>query len=122
MARHCLKCGKRAYSDYCVRCKPRKRINPIGKTAKKNKATTEAWRAQNTEFVCYLQISPMCLVWLDEQTAVPEHTIPKGRGQEFAHDITKIRAACTFCNQLKGSRTLESLAKEFPHLLVLTKH
>lgn len=26
MARHCLKCGKRAYSDYCVQHKPRKPI------------------------------------------------------------------------------------------------
>lgn len=92
-------------------------IRKIGKRGKKNQETTKAWRAQNTEFICYLQISPLCLVRLDEQTAVPEHVVPKSKSsQADAHDIKKIRAACTFCNQLKGSRTIESLAKEYPHL------
>lgn len=116
-------CDRGTYGEFCMMHKPRKpiqtrtRINPIGKRGKRNQDTTRRWREQNTEFTCYLRISPMCLIHLDEQTAVPEHVKPKSKStQEEAHDITKIRAACTFCNQLKGSRTLESLAKEYPHL------
>lgn len=101
----------------------RKPIKALGKRGKANQRTTARWREQNTEFICYLRISPLCLVFLDEQTAVPEHVIPKSKSsQTDAHDITKIRAACTFCNELKGSRTLEKLAEEFPQLLVLTQH
>jgi hypothetical protein len=120
-------CDRGCYGEFCMQHKPRKaiqtrtRLNPIGKRGLANQQTTKAWREQNTEFVCYLRISPMCLINLDEQTAVPEHVKPKSKStQAEVHDITKIRAACTFCNALKGSRTIESLAKDFPHLLVLT--
>lgn len=125
MARVCSRpdCSRGTYGEFCMAHKPRQPLQQkaplrkLGKRGRKNQQTTRAWREQNKEFICYLQIDPRCLIYLDEQTAVPEHVKPKSKStQEEAHDIKKIRAACTFCNELKGSRTIETLAKIYPHL------
>lgn len=128
MAKGCTSCGSPDHTQFYCRSTPRKpietksRLKPIGKRGKKNQDTTRRWREQNTEFICYLRISPRCLIHLDEHTAVPEHVNPKSKSsQDDAHDITKIRAACTFCNELKGSRTITTLAETYPHLKELTE-
>lgn len=121
MPKLCTFCKSSEHTQFYCRLKPRKPIKKQGKKALRNKQTTQAWRKQNTEFVCYLRISPQCLVYLDEQTAVPEHVVAKGRGQKYAHDIDNIKASCSPCNLLKSSSTLEALAKTYPHLLALTQ-
>ena len=108
------------YQSFCP-YKKRKAINKVGKKAKKNIETSKKWRnnLQDKTFTCYLQISPMCPKILTKKTTTPEHRIPKSKGQQYAHDLNNIGHACIFCNSLKGSRSLESLAKEYPHLRIV---
>lgn len=70
----------------------------------------------NGNWICYLQISTLCLQRLDKQTLTLEHIVPKGRGEEYRYNENNIKPACAPCNGLKGSQTLESLAKTYPHL------
>ena len=126
-------CERGTYSQWCLLHKPRKALpkpsNPIprhykeirkiGKRGKANQSTTRKWRESikdDADWSCYLRIHQYCPIWLTPETTVPEHKIPKSRGQAYAHDLNNIKKACTWCNQLKGSRTIEALAKEYPHL------
>lgn len=86
-----------------------------------DRETRELWIEANPPdeygfWQCYLKISSMCLGKVDEQTMTIEHVIPKNRGIKYRHDLNNIKPSCTFCNNQKGSRTLESLARDFPHL------
>ncbi len=119
MSKHCLKCGKRAYSDYCMQHKPRKPISKIGKQGKLNQATSKEFRDSlepDRIYVCYLQIHPYCLRQLRYEQVVPEHVEAKSRSPHLRHNLKNIWVSCVFCNGLKGSRSLENLAKEYPHL------
>jgi 5-methylcytosine-specific restriction endonuclease McrA len=69
---------------------------------------------------CYLRISLICLGQMDEQRLTLEHVIPKGRGEKYRYDPNNIKPACAYCNSLKGSRTIKSLTKDYPHLKALT--
>lgn len=68
-------------------------------------------------WLCYLQISELCPKRLVRETLTLEHVITRSKAPELKYDITNIRPACGWCNKMKGSRTLEQLAKNFPHLL-----
>lgn len=113
MAKHCIVCKKKAYSDYCVHHKPRKLPNKFGKQAKKNAQTTKIFRErikseadQYGMVYCYLQISPLCPKRLSLDQVVPEHVLPKSGNPELRHDQNNIKIACTFCNNEKGSKRL----------------
>lgn len=89
-----------------------------------DKETRLKWIEQNPPdqygyWFCYLQISDMCLKRLTEQTMTIEHMTPKNRGTKFRHDLDNIKPACVPCNGLKGSRTIQSLVKDYPHLKYL---
>lgn len=131
MSRQCQRCGKRAYSDYCVAHKPRKPLRTtkgsivplgrrIGKQAAADRETKLQWIQNNiTEegvWYCYLNIAPNCLRVLTIETLTIDHVIPKGRGLKYRHDPNNLKPACFWCNSLKGSRTIEALSTEFPHL------
>ena len=86
-----------------------------------SRLTREIWIKNNPpdEFGywgCYLRISPMCLKRINEQTLSIEHMIPKSRGIQYRHDQKNLKPSCSFCNTQKGSRTVKSLARDFPHL------
>lgn len=88
-----------------------------------DRATREKWIEANPPdeygyWDCYLQISPMCPKCLTIQTMSIEHMIPKNRGSEYRHDLSNLRPSCIPCNGLKGSRTVKSLAGDYPHLRV----
>jgi len=119
MSRQCLTCGKRAYSDYCVQHKPRKPLNKLGKRGKQNKITSDRFRSTlnpDQIYYCYLQIHEYCPVTLTADQVVPEHVKSKSGSPELRDSLENIKKACTWCNGLKGSRSLENLAKEYPHL------
>ena len=65
---------------------------------------------------CYLQISSKCLKRVSKRTMTKEHVEPKVKRPDLKFDPNNIRPACSWCNKLKGSQTLEQLAKTFPHL------
>lgn len=113
----CTVCGKRAYSEYCVAHKPRKPIKQIGKVGKKRASYRKDWIRRNGGkdgvWICYLQISPMCLRFLDITTLTLEHVIPKGSHPELSMDDANIRPACRPCNTLKGSQSLKSIRAKY---------
>lgn len=101
---------------------------PIARRRPKHEAedreTRNKWIQENPPnadgyWYCYLHISPMCLNQLDIYAVTMEHVIAKGKGIEYRHDLKNIKPACSPCNSLKSSRSLESLSKEFPHLISL---
>lgn len=65
---------------------------------------------------CYLKIAPNCLRRMDRQQLVLDHIKPKGSFPEIAYDMDNLGPVCFYCNSLKGSRSLESLAKDYPQL------
>lgn len=69
-------------------------------------------------WTCYLQIHSLCPGRVDYDMLTIEHVIPRGRGVEYRWDLDNVRPACFYCNQLKGSRTLEALANDFPLLKI----
>lgn len=105
--------------------KRQKRIKPI---SDKNKTLKKACELEWFEYnppnhwgiwECYLQISPECPVILTINTLVLEHIVPKVKAYSRRYDHTNIGAACTFCNEVKGSKTLEQLSETYPHLKAL---
>lgn len=128
MAKQCTVCGKRAYSDYCVRHKPRKPIavnKPLPrptkrirseavKTREKRLETTAKWFEHNPpdrngNWHCYISKHPQCPRILTVDTIVLEHDLSKARRKDLQFDITNIHPACAFDNKAKGSLS----AKEY---------
>ena len=104
---HCIVCGKRAYSDYCVQHKPRKPLKTykpipkIGKQTKKTNAAVAKWkRTQKPNhqgyFECYI-----CHKWVTYLEA--EHKQSKVRHPELRTDQTNFAATCSDCNREKES-------------------
>ena len=65
---------------------------------------------------CYLKISPACIIRMDKDQLTVEHVKPVGSYPELKDDLDNMKPACFFCNTLKGSRSIEALAKTYPHL------
>jgi len=106
-------CMRGCYGEFCLMHKPRKPINKFGKQAKKNAKTTkefiERLKSEADQYgtvYCYLQISPLCPKRLSLDQVVPEHVLPKSGNPELRHDQSNIKAACIFCNNMKGSQRL----------------
>jgi len=128
MAKSCIVCGKRAYSDYCMQHKPRKPIatrTPLPrpthrirseavKTREKRQATTAEWFEANPPdkdgyWYCYISKHPQCPKRLTVDTIVLEHDLSKARRKDLQFDITNIHPACGYDNKAKGSLS----AKEY---------
>lgn len=118
----CSYCGKS--NHYSINCfdKPRKPIRrESAKAYAHRQETNSAWLLanppdKNGQWQCYLQISKLCLKFVDKKTLVHEHVRSKRRHPELKHVITNIKASCTACNKAKASQELEDLAKTYPHL------
>lgn len=112
--KYCDQCNVTHTTLMCYQ-KPRKTIK-----TKKDLTwdqTIAKWRLANPgPYECYLQIASLCIIKLDDATLTLDHVIPKSRGAKFKYDINNLRPACRYCNSLKGSRTLEALAREYPRL------
>lgn len=127
----CKICGSYwHYQSFCSR-KPQTQINrnKLGKIRPRNKTVQREREFKNQYlqdnppdqwgyYLCYLQIHPLCPKRLTVEQMTLEHIIPAGRGEKYKYDPKNIKPACAFCNGLKGSRTLEALAKDYPHLKV----
>lgn len=121
----CSYCGKTNHNS--LQCFDKPRV-PLKKkkleTYEKELETKHGWFKANPgpSYECYLQISELCPKLLTRDTVIQEHMIPKSRGEKYKYDIKNIRPACEFCNFIKGSRTLENLAKDYPSLTRLVGH
>lgn len=67
-------------------------------------------------WTCYLRISPECPVFLDESTVTLEHVMSKIRHPKLRWRTENILPACTFCNEIKGSLSVQELAVKYPIL------
>lgn len=110
--------------------KPKKMLNrstrPIktesDSARRKRIATYKKWIIanpgdENETWTCYLQISVLCPKTLTRPQLTLEHVKSKVRHPDLRYDPDNIRASCSFCNKLKGSRELEELARIWPHLI-----
>lgn len=124
----CKICNKRSYSDYCYLHKPYKPIKKqakikrvSAKTKKQNDILRIMWYRKNRpdqygRWECYLQISSQCPVSLTRQTLTLEHVESKVRSPEKKFLVSNIKPSCSWCNRLKGSKSLEELARVYPRL------
>ena len=122
MAQTCNKCGKRSYSKLCFRHKPKAKIKRVSdKKALKNNLLRKKWYKKNPpdqfeRWECYLQISEYCPVRLTKGMLTLEHVEAKVRSPEKVYDVRNIKPACSYCNKLKGSKSLEELSVTYPQL------
>lgn len=115
---YCDGCGVTHTPTLCFN-KPRLPIRP--KPDLTWDQTKAKWKLANPKpWRCYLQIAPLCVKNLDDDTLTLDHVIPKNRGRKYKYDYKNLRACCVYCNGLKGSRTLASLAEEYPQIKRLT--
>lgn len=127
---YCKQAGH--YQTFC-RQKPNKPIQKnakggilplhkrVGKIQAENMLIRQKWIQKNPPdyrgyWACYLQIHPLCPKLLDIYMMTLEHVIPKSKGEEHRRDLQNILPSCSFCNGLKGSRSIENLAKDFPNI------
>lgn len=107
LQKHCQKC---AYNLYA---KPKKQITRWGKKSKEWMEKRHEWiKAHppiNGYWECYLKISPMCLGQVDIDQLTVDHVIPKSNAQNYSNrnDDSNLKPACVFCNNMKGSKSLE---------------
>jgi 5-methylcytosine-specific restriction endonuclease McrA len=122
MAQTCNKCGKRSYQSLCFRHKPRGKIKRVSdKKALRNNLLRKKWYKTNPpnqfeRWECYLQISNCCPVSLTKGMMTLEHVESKVRSPHRVYDVTNIRPACSWCNAIKGSKSLEELSIVYPQL------
>lgn len=130
MSKPCSFCNATGHTAFTCRKKPNKplraartpmRLESV-KAKTKRRITYKKWLEVNPPdtdgyWTCYLQISTLCLGRVNQSTLTLEHVQPKVKAPELKYDITNIRASCSFCNKLKGSRTLSQLVKIWPHLV-----
>jgi 5-methylcytosine-specific restriction endonuclease McrA len=67
--------------------------------------------------ICYLCGGAMSLARLRMNSATLDHVVPKCQLKKPWHDLALThnhKAACMWCNNLKGSMTLESFRLHFP--------
>jgi 5-methylcytosine-specific restriction endonuclease McrA len=122
MAQTCNKCGKRSYSKLCFRHKPKPKIRRQSlKTAQRNNLLRKKWYKtnlpiENDKWECYLQISQYCPKLLTKGMLTLEHVEPKVKRPDLIFTVSNIRPSCSYCNAIKGSKTLEKLSKTYPQL------
>ena len=96
----CLKCGKRAYSEYCLQHKKRKPITKYGKEAKRY-----------TEFrkevaIPYLdrQFGHKCRMCSRTDGLELDHIHSRGSRPELKYQISNLQWLCFDCHRKKTDR------------------
>jgi 5-methylcytosine-specific restriction endonuclease McrA len=111
----CKYCGSNMHTTLMCINKPRVPLRKESEKAKsKRTATSREWYTlnppdKNGTWTCYLQISPRCPRILTRTTITLEHVKSKARHPELKYVVSNLKAACEFCNKLKGSLDLEDL-------------
>jgi len=114
----CKHCGLMGHFPYQCRTNPRKAlkrvpINKIGKTTKQWFITRATWIKRNPPPIdsqfweCYLHIHPWCPGRVDIHTMTLDHVVSRSHAPGLRFNMTNLRPACRYCNNQKGSRSLE---------------
>lgn len=73
----------------------------------------------NGNWECYLQISTLCPKKLNRTTITLEHVHAKVRRPDLKYVSANLKPSCSFCNKMKGSRSVQELAKTFIHIALM---
>lgn len=109
----------------CSKKPQKKMLKESGKSREKRLNTRKEWFKLNPpsekgEWICYLNFSPECPLWLTRSTIQLEHVKSKARHPELRYDVANIRPACAACNKLKGSLDVEEIGTIKNKLLLIT--
>ena len=110
--------------------KPKKAIKTSRKPIKKESTKARKLRLEANKmfyrlnpsnadgnWFCYLGIAPNCTFVLNNRTLVIEHVIPRVKSRKDKYNPHNLKPACTHCNELKGSWTLQQLIELGHHEL-----
>lgn len=91
-------------------------IKKMGKHAKQWFITRATWIRKNPPdrdgyWYCYLQIHEWCPVKLTISTLTLDHVVSRSSDPKLRYNQDNLRPACTYCNDAKGSRSLEAVFK-----------
>lgn len=118
----CKFCGQMGHFPYQCFKNPRKLIkhNGIkryGKYAKQWTITRKTWIKNNPPPIdgkywqCYLGIHPWCRSLLTEKTLTLDHVVSRSHDPSKRFAADNLRPACIYCNNMKGSQSLEQVRK-----------
>lgn len=102
MARHCIICSKRAYSDYCVQHKPRKPINQVSD----KQVIYHKWLEAEVRPFLIKRDGNQCscchrLAYKNEKLDI-EHTLGVGSHANLKRDVNNMTLMCRFpCHRNK---------------------
>jgi len=113
-AYQCFANPKKALKRTALR-QSRKPINKVGKQTKQWFVTRATWIKKNPPPIegqyweCYLQIHPWCPRRIDVAHLTLDHVVSRSRDPSLRYSAENLKPACMYCNQEKGSRTLEQV-------------
>lgn len=130
----CKHCGLTGHFPYQCRANPKKiiknitrprikpsqkplkrtRIKKVGKYTKQWLITRATWIRKNPPdadgyWYCYLRIHPFCPYRLTIETLTLDHVISRTRDPSKRYSADNLKPACNYCNNMKGSRSLEQV-------------
>lgn len=116
----CKLCKELGHFTYQCRLRPRKElkrtpIKKIGKTTQRWLDTRAQWIADHPPTVegkywlCYLRIHPWCPVRIDRDHMTLDHVVSRSHAPGLRFEADNLRPACSYCNTMKGSRSLDSV-------------
>ena len=116
----CKFCGGMGHFSYMCRDNPKnswsnRSIKQNGKYAKQWMVTRATWIDRNPPpiegkyWICYLQIHEWCPVKLTEKTLTLDHIVSRSRDPSLRFAADNLKPACGYCNNEKGSRSLEEV-------------
>lgn len=92
-----------------------KPIAKLGKHGKQWLTTRATWIRHNPAPIrgqyweCYLQIHPWCPKLLTLETLTLDHVVSRSRDPTLRYTASNLKPACSYCNELKGSRSLDEV-------------
>jgi 5-methylcytosine-specific restriction endonuclease McrA len=97
--------------------KPLKRspLKKVGKQTKQWLITRATWIRRNPPPIegryweCYLRIHPWCPVRIDIEHLTLDHVVARTRDPSKRFNQANLRPACGYCNDMKGSQSLEQV-------------
>lgn len=92
-------------------------INKVGKNTKQWLITRATWIRKNPAdkygyWYCYLRIHEWCPGRLTIKNITLDHVVSRSKDSKARFDLDNLRPACIYCNNKKGSRSLESVMAE----------
>ena len=102
----CAVCGKRAYSGYCVRHKPKKPVNRLRRPRKAGKHS-ELWAEFRKQWLIDNPppyICGICGRAVHPDSVVLDHIIPRSNRPDLRYNSSNIQPAHWACNGDKGSK------------------